>query len=116
MDHTSHLHCFSGRRIAAIIGMVLVGILLAAALGLLLGFIVMWLWNWLMPTIFGLPVISFWQAWGLVVLTHIFFKSFPHHSKHHHDNHWKEHFRRKFHEHQEQRIETSPENSQENEE
>lgn len=111
MDHARHLRCFSGRRLAAIIGMVLAGILIAAALGLLLGFVVMWLWNWLMPTIFGLPVISFWQAWGLVVLTHIFFKSFPHHSKHNHDNHWKEHFRRKFHE---QSIETLPKSSQEN--
>jgi hypothetical protein len=29
---------------------------------------VWWLWNWLMPTIFGLPMISFWQALGLSLL------------------------------------------------
>lgn len=30
--------------------------------------VVMWLWNWLMPSLFGLPLISFWQAFGLMLL------------------------------------------------
>ena len=34
----------------------------------LLGALVMWLWNWLMPMIFGLPTLTFWQAVGLLVL------------------------------------------------
>ena len=34
------------------------------------------LWNWLMPTIFGLPAISFWQALGLLVLSRILFGGF----------------------------------------
>ena len=60
--------------------------------------VVMWLWNWLMPAIFGLTTISFWQAWGLVVLSHILFKSFPHHKEHgHHDEYWKRRFKDKFH-------------------
>lgn len=85
------------RALIAIIGRVLVGILIAAMMGLLFGLIVMWLWNWLMPEIFGLGGISFWQAWGLVVLSHILFKSSPHH-KHHHpgDEKWKKHFREKY--------------------
>lgn len=29
----------------------------------------MWLWNWLMPTIFGLPTITTTQAMGLIVLS-----------------------------------------------
>lgn len=29
------------------------------------------LWNWLMPTIFGLPYITFWQAVGLNLLSAI---------------------------------------------
>lgn len=33
------------------------------------------LWNWLMPVIFGLPMISFWQALGLLFLSSIMFKS-----------------------------------------
>lgn len=44
-------------------------------IGLLLGFPVMLLWNVLMPAIFGLPTISFWQALGLNILSGIFFKS-----------------------------------------
>ena len=35
--------------------------------------LVMELWNWLMPTLFGLPAISFWQALGLLVLSRILF-------------------------------------------
>lgn len=42
----------------------------------LFGFIVMGLWNWLMPDLFGLPRIGFWQAWGLFVLGKILFGSF----------------------------------------
>ena len=40
---------------------------------LLLGLPLMLLWNWLMPIIFGLPVISFWQAVGLNLLASILF-------------------------------------------
>jgi hypothetical protein len=35
----------------------------------------MLLWNWLMPEIFGLKVITFWQAFGLNMISGIFFKS-----------------------------------------
>jgi len=38
--------------------------------------IVMLLWNWLMPAIFGLVSISFWQALGLLILSRILFGSF----------------------------------------
>ena len=34
-------------------------------------FVTMSLWNWLMPLIFHLPVLSFWQTLGLVVLSRI---------------------------------------------
>lgn len=37
------------------------------------GGIVMLLWNWLMPGIFGLPTIGFWQAAGLLLLCKILF-------------------------------------------
>lgn len=53
---------------------------------------VMLLWNWLMPEIFGLPSISFWQAAGLLVLCKILFGGFggAHHHGHgchnHHSN------------------------------
>ena len=35
--------------------------------------LVMCLWNWLMPAIFGLTLISFWQALGLLVLAKLLF-------------------------------------------
>ena len=38
--------------------------------------IVMLLWNWLIPDIFGLGAINFWQALGLFALTRILFGSF----------------------------------------
>ena len=43
------------------IGFAIAGLALLA----LLGWVVMLLWNWLMPEIFGLPSVSYWQAWGL---------------------------------------------------
>lgn len=44
-------------------------------IGLLLTLPTMWLWNWLMPTLFGLKTITFWQAVGINVLSGILFKS-----------------------------------------
>jgi hypothetical protein len=38
------------------------------------GLIVMLLWNWLMPDIFGLKRLTYWQAWGLLILCTILFK------------------------------------------
>ena len=89
-------HLKKTRRIFAIIGMALGGVIIAAGTALILGFVVMWLWNWLMPAIFGLTKITFWQAWGLVLLSHILFKSFPHPKNHYRDDRWKRHFKDKF--------------------
>lgn len=36
--------------------------------------VVMWLWNMLIPELFHGPMISFWQALGLLVLSKILFK------------------------------------------
>jgi len=91
-----HEHLRKTRRIFAIIGMALGGVIIAAVMALILGFVVMWLWNWLMPDIFGLPQVTFWKAWGLVVLAHILFKSFPHKNHHDHDDRWKKRFKEKF--------------------
>jgi len=45
-----------------------------AALALLVfGFVVMSLWNWLMPGLFGLRQITFWQALAMVILCKILF-------------------------------------------
>jgi hypothetical protein len=59
-----------GQKILMGIGLGILGI---GLLGLF-GWAVMALWNWLMPDIFGLKQIGYWQAWGLMVLSAIFFK------------------------------------------
>ena len=43
------------------------------ALVLLFSFAVMYLWNWLVPSIIGWKAIDFWQALGLLVLSRILF-------------------------------------------
>ena len=40
------------------------------------GSVVMLLWNWLAPTLFGLRLITFWQAIGLLALCRILFGGF----------------------------------------
>ncbi len=66
-----------------IIGMVAGGTALAAAIAFLLGFAVQALWNWLMPELFGLPQITYWQAWGLLVLGHLLLGGGPRFNHHH---------------------------------
>ena len=58
---------------------ILLGILFAIGgivLLALCGLVVMLLWNWLMPEIFGLKQVNYWQAWGLLILCSILFKGF----------------------------------------
>jgi hypothetical protein len=58
-------------------GIKIVSFLLVACF--VFGFATEHLWNWLMPSIFGLRVITFWQALGLVVLGKILFGGFHKH-------------------------------------
>jgi hypothetical protein len=46
----------------------------AAAIGFT--FVAMSLWNWLMPELFGLKLLTYWQTLGLLALTWIFFGRF----------------------------------------
>ena len=46
----------------------------------LVGKLVMSLWNWLLPPLFGLPAITFWQGLGLLMLCRILFGGFGSHS------------------------------------
>lgn len=48
-------------------------VLLGIGIAFLVGYIVMRLWNWLMPELFDLPLISYWQAVGVLVLAKIIF-------------------------------------------
>lgn len=48
--------------------------LIAIVLGMfLLGFLIMFLWNYLFPVIFGLPAITYWQGVALGLLARLLF-------------------------------------------
>ena len=51
----------------------IMGIVVFTTIG---GGVVMLLWNWLAPTLFGLRLITFWQALGLLALCRILFGGF----------------------------------------
>ena len=65
---------WSERPIGARVGLIAAAIVLVPGLLALFAAVTMWLWNWLMPAIFKLPVIGFWQAAGVLILSHILFK------------------------------------------
>lgn len=46
------------------------------------GEVVLHLWNWLLPTLFGWRLITFWQALGLLALCRILFGGFGGHGFH----------------------------------
>ncbi len=50
------------------------------------GFITMLLWNALLPEIFHLPLITFWQAVGLLILARLFFGGHHWNKGGHHSN------------------------------
>lgn len=72
---------------------ILFGVLMVALFGVLTKF----LWNWLVPALFGGPVINFWQALGLLLLSKILFSGFnKHHNHGSHKPYWKKRLQEKF--------------------
>lgn len=59
-------------KVLKIIGLVILGI----AACFLFGYVIMLLWNWLMPDIFGLKTITYWQSFGILILASILFGRF----------------------------------------
>lgn len=51
-------------------------LIMGAAAIVLFTVVTMLLWNWLVPVLFSGPIISFWQAAGLLVLSKILFGGF----------------------------------------
>lgn len=67
----------------------------------LITWILMLLWNWLMPDIFALRLITFWESAGLLVMAKILFGGFHTgrkgcHKKGHEYGGWKQKFKRKW--------------------
>ncbi len=50
--------------------------LLAVLAVLVIGYVVMSLWNWLVPALFSGPMINFFQAVGILILSKILFGGF----------------------------------------
>jgi len=50
---------------------VIFGIMIFSLLG---GLFVKIFWNWLMPDLFGLAMITYWQGWGISILSTMLFK------------------------------------------
>jgi len=61
------------------------------------GFLMMALWNALIPDLFHGPVLTFWQAIGLLVLSHILFRGWGHrwHGGGWRNHRWKHRFEEK---------------------
>jgi hypothetical protein len=55
---------------------VLIAIPAAIVFATVFGFGVMTLWNWLMPMLFGLHTLTFWQTLGVLMLSRILFGGF----------------------------------------
>ena len=69
-------HKFREKSPIEIIGIVIfIGLFITAVIALV-GYIAMSLWNNLMPEIFGLPTLSYWQTIGLGLLIKILFGGF----------------------------------------
>ena len=58
-------------------------------------YVVMLLWNWLVPELFTGPVVNYWQTLGILILSKILFAGFGHHKR---DDLPKSRWRKKFEE------------------
>jgi len=84
-----------GVKALRIAGLTFAGVGFAILFALLFGLVVKVLWNWLMPAIFGLGMITFWQAFGIVLLAKLLFGGFAH-SHRNHDSRFERHFEDRF--------------------
>ena len=96
------------RKLLWVAPLAILGIMVFMAIG---GTIVMALWNWLLPALFGWREINFWQALGLLMLCRILFGGFGlngsrSHRRHRMKGRWegmtseeRERFRQGMHEH-----------------
>lgn len=54
---------------------ILAWFLMIIVIGLLSIFPIMWLWNWLVPSLFNGPEITFWQTAGLYLLINLLIRT-----------------------------------------
>ncbi|HEY5809321.1 MAG TPA: hypothetical protein VIT67_15205 [Povalibacter sp.] len=82
------MHRWWVKKVVGCVALIVIG-------GAALGWLVTSLWNWLLPPLFGLGAITFWQGLGLFLLGRLLFGGFRifggHHGHHRHHMHerWK---------------------------
>lgn len=59
-------------------GHVVLGLLIAASIAVLFGYVTMFLWNAILPEISSLPAVTFWQAVGILLLARLLTGRFSH--------------------------------------
>jgi|APMI01.1.fsa_nt_gi hypothetical protein len=64
----------TGSTVSTYVGLIVAGLLISVVVSLVVAIPVFFLWNWLMPVVFGVKAITFLQAWGLLLLASFFFK------------------------------------------
>ena len=76
---------------------IVIGIIVALIIALGFSLAVLHLWNWLMPAVFGLHTITYWQALGLIVLSWLLLggpRGFF--GRHHYGGHWRHRMRERW--------------------
>lgn len=58
---------------AQMVGAIVIALAAMLIFGFLLAWPVVWIWNWMVPELFGLPLITYWQAYWLGVLLRLLF-------------------------------------------
>jgi hypothetical protein len=88
--HHEHFRNHHRNGLARIVSLVVGGIVIAGFFSLAFGWLVMLLWNWLMPSIFSLKPITYWQAFGLTILAKLVLSGI-HDGGHTFGNHMRDH-------------------------
>lgn len=65
--------------------------LMLVLFGAAMSYLVMTLWNWVLPAVFGLATITYWQAVGILLLSKLLFGFGGWGHKNHYASHWKQH-------------------------
>lgn len=61
------------------VGMIIMGIVLAIIFALAFSFLVQYLWNTVLASVFSIKQITFWQAFAIIILSKILFGGFGKH-------------------------------------
>lgn len=96
-EHTAYepggAHFLPARKIVRVAVLALAGVGAMVLFAAVFGWLVELLWNWLMPTLFGLKAITFWQAFGVLLLAKLLFGGVAPRYRGRRDERWGRRFR-----------------------